>query len=125
VNLRYVTTTKGDSLQVYIWILLAVFWVPRTTESASHHDGIFNKNVNNDQIRVVPTLLSVLAYVFNVVCVMIISHKRRSCLLKLHLRKATCSENCAPEDNVEKYFPSFPSLKIAKYLRDENTCNGQ
>jgi len=88
VNLRYVTTTEGDSPQVRVWILLAVSWVPIVAEPASLHDIILNKYFNNDQIRVVPTLLSVLAYVFNVVCVMITSNKRHFCLLKLHLIKA-------------------------------------
>lgn len=77
MNLRHVTTTEDDSPQVYVWILLAVCWVPITAESASPHDRILNKNFDNDQIPVVPTHLSVLDCVFNVVCEMIISHKRR------------------------------------------------
>jgi hypothetical protein len=74
---------------------------------------------------VVPTLLWMLAYVLNVVCVMMTSHKRSFCLLTLHLIQAPCSENYAPEDNREKYFPSFRYLKIAGYLRDENICDGR
>jgi hypothetical protein len=33
-----------------------------------------------------------------------------------------CSENYAPEDNMEKYFPSFPYLKIAEYKK---LCDGR
>jgi hypothetical protein len=33
-----------------------------------------------------------------------------------------CSENYAPEDNMEKYFPSCPYLKIAEYKK---ICNGR
>jgi len=50
----------------------------------------------NDQVYVVPTLLSVLAYICNVFRVMMTSHKHRFCLLKLHLIKAPCGENYAP-----------------------------
>jgi len=36
--------------------------------------------------------------------------------------QAPCSENYAPEDNMEKYFPSFPYLKIAEYKK---LCDGR
>jgi len=56
---------------------------------------------------------------------MLTSHKRRFCLLTLHVIKAPYSENYAPENNMGKYFPSFSYLKIAEYFRDENICDGR
>ena len=85
----------------------------------------YSPNFNNVQIIVAPKFLSVLAYVFKVVSLMLTSHKRRFCLLTLHVIKAPYSENYAPENNMGKYFPSFSYLKIAEYFRDENICDGR
>lgn len=59
MNLRHVTTQEGDGLRVKVRILLPVCWVRVTAECALLQDGIFNKNVNNDQIHCIDALVGV------------------------------------------------------------------